>query len=208
MAMGIYVTISRFIWIESAFALLMCLFTFSRGQIFATLLSVLVALPVAGPVLFPVIQHRLFDPDVSRSDSIRIQQSEALTQDAEKHFLFGHGLASYSYKMVRDRRSPYTYEEQWLALIYQLGVVGFLFLLGLLFFNLVPLLTSRSVDAIPALLLFLFSLLSGFANPSLIGRSAGVGFAFVLCLGVMIRSRKAPRPGPESGHPSAMPVLP
>ena len=189
MAMGIYISFSRFIWVESAFALAMCIFSFPRKQLFSGMLVLLVAGPFALPFILPTIEHRFFDPGSSRADAIRSQQSVALLQDSERYFLFGHGMASYSYKMVRDRRSPYTYEEQWLALFYQLGFVGVVFLLGLLTFNLGPFLVSRRLEALPMLLLFIFSLSSGFANPSLTGRSAGAGFAFVLCVGLLVQQR-------------------
>lgn len=189
LCVSIFSTYSRYIWLEGLFALSACCLTFSYKKIMLTLVAALMIAPIAATVLGPAIQHRFFDPSVGHSDDIRIQQSDALMQNADQTFFFGHGLGSFPYKMIRDRQAPYSYEMQWLEIIYQFGFIGLVFILGLLFSISVPLLTSRPMAALPILLLFGFFLLSGFANPSLIGRSASVGFAFVLCLGTSIRDR-------------------
>lgn len=186
---SIFVTFSRFIWLEGVFALVMFSFSLSRGQILAALVSLLVVAPALGALPMPVIESRFSSANVSRSDDLRTLQYDALTQDTDQHVLFGHGFASFPFKMVRDPNTPYIYELQWLSLAYQMGLIGIIFLLGLLYFNSSPLFGSRSAAALPILVLFGFSLFSGFANPSLIGRSAGVGFAFVYCLGILVRDR-------------------
>jgi hypothetical protein len=184
------VTFSRFIWIEGLFALLVYFFTLSRGQKLALMVSFAVLIPVVASMPLPIIQNRFASSTATNADAIRSHQYEALTQDADQSFFVGHGFGSFPFEMVRDIEAPYSYELQWFALMYQMGIIGIIFLLGVLFLNSAPLLASRSAEAIPVLLLYGFSLLSGFANPSLIGRSAGVGFSFVLFLGIQILSRE------------------
>jgi O-antigen ligase len=189
LSVSLYGTVSRFVWLESAFALGLCFFSLSRGRMLALMFAGIILLPPIGIEVYPTLEQRFTDPGSAKSDALRLQQSEALTQDTDDHLLMGHGFGSYTYKMIRDFKAPYNYEVQWLEILYQMGLIGLLFTLGLLAFNAAPLLLSRSVEAIPVLLLFAFSLLSGFANPSLFGRTAAVGFALVYCFGQMIYDR-------------------
>jgi hypothetical protein len=190
MATSIFVTFSRFIWLEGVFAVGVYLLTLSPGRILGVLMAAMIVMPIIAiwAPSSPIITRR-FSSDAAFSDTIRVRQYDALTRDMDEHFLIGHGPASFSFSVIRDTGSPYSYEMQWVAFMYQLGVVGLVFLLGLAIFNIAPLLETPSLAAIPALLLYSFFLLSGFANPSLTGRSAGISFAFVLCLSILIRDQ-------------------
>lgn len=189
-ALSLFISYSRFLWAEGLFALTVPLFRLSRGQILAVLVAALVAIPTIASIApsIPLIENRFMSSNASWSDSIRTRQYDALTQGLDEHLLFGHGLASFSFSVIRDTNTPYSYELQWMELIYQIGLVGLLLVIGMAFLNCAPLLASPSIEGIPILLLYSFFLLSGLANPSLIGRSAGVNFAFVLCLSLVVSS--------------------
>jgi len=158
-----------------------------RGKILAVLMVSMVAVPVLAVTNVPFIEQRYNDPGSQKSDDLRLQQSEALLQTMDENLLFGHGLGSFAYKMIRTPTAPYSYEVQWLEIFYQMGLVGLLFVLGLMTFSVAPLLQSRWQEALPLLVLFGFSQLAGFANPALFGRASSVGFAFAYCLGILIR---------------------
>ena len=190
---SIFVSYSRFVWLEGIFVIALYGVRLSRGQIFALLTSLILVAPVATFVPTTLIEERFASANAQKSDDIRTHQVDALTQDVDQNFLLGHGFASFSYKMVRDKQAPYSYEEQWLSIIYQFGIVGLLMILVLLVSVLTPLLENITLDGVALALLFGFSLLSGFANPSLIGRAAGMGFAMVYFCATNIRDRARER---------------
>ena len=186
---SIFISYSRFVWLEGIFTLALYSLKLSRGQVLALLLGLIAVAPLATLVPVTLIEQRFFSSAAEKSDIVRSTETEALTQDMDQNFLFGHGFGSFSYKDVRDKLAPYSYEEQWLAITYELGVVGLLIVLGLLTCTIAPVLETPTLEGIPLILLFVFSLLSGFANPSLIGRTAGMGFAFVYFCASAIRDR-------------------
>jgi len=184
---SIFVSYSRFVWLEGVFAIILYCFRLSRGHVLALLIGLVVIAPLATLVPAPLIEQRFFSVGAQKSDDIRRRQTDALTQDIDQNFFLGHGFGSFSYGMVRNPQAPYSYEVQWLAIIYQFGVIGLLFILGLLACALGPVLQAPATGGMPLILLFGFSLLSGFANPSLIGRTAGIGFAFVYFCAAIVR---------------------
>jgi len=190
MSVSIFLSFSRFVWIEALFAIFSYIATLSPGKIFAVLVALIFLVPLIFiTVPMPLIERRFSSSATQQSDATRLQQYDALTGDVEQNVLFGHGLASFAVNFVRNPEVPYTYELQWVSLLYQMGVVGVLFLLGLIFFNGIPFILSRSWDAVPPLLLYGVYILSGFANPSLVGRSSSAGLLFILCFGTKIYNR-------------------
>jgi hypothetical protein len=139
-------------------------------------LAVTIVVSIATIVIIPVeIFHSIantfmsgFDPD-GRSAGVRLHQlGEFLTLIQEKP-LFGHGLNAYIVDYIRNTDQPYTYELEYVALVYQVGILGSLFLGCLVIYFLLRLRNRAKVDPLSKVLYpssFMFLIISG-TNPML-----------------------------------------
>ncbi len=67
-----------------------------------------------------------FEFNQAKSNIIRKEQYIALISDWEKYPLLGHGLGSVSTSCIRSEESPWNYELSYVALLFQVGIIGFL----------------------------------------------------------------------------------
>lgn len=61
-----------------------------------------------------------------RSSGVRMEQFSALIDGWLKRPFFGHGLGSGVEGVIRDSDSPWAYELTYVAILFQVGIVGFL----------------------------------------------------------------------------------
>jgi len=121
-------TMSRYQWAAVVFSMMLPYFMFINNRkslAFLFLFAFAAAITLTIPSVQDVIMSR-FDSDAnSASDIIRILQQNKIEGQINKSLFFGSGLGSYVKDYIRSPTQPYSYELQLLALIMQLGIVGF-----------------------------------------------------------------------------------
>lgn len=186
----LFCSFSRYIWMMAVAALFMSFLLLPRRAAIAVLLASLALSPVAYPWIdFSPVVSRFSANTSGDSDAIRFMQYEALSRDMDGHLLFGHGWATFRVDFIRDATLPYSYEMQWLALLYQIGVVGVLCIAALIALVLLPY-QRMSRAEYGMVVLFMLTVLAAFTNPVLLGRSPGAIYAFVAFYGLEAARRK------------------
>lgn len=81
----------------------------------------------------PVVElahFRFFSSYVSESDSIRMEQLSRFLEEIPQHLFWGNGMGSYLPDYIRSIQNPFSYELEYISYIYQLGIVGFIVIIG------------------------------------------------------------------------------
>lgn len=179
---------SRYFWVFTLIASIMGLLMGKKDRFQAGLISLLcVTLLASLPIVAAVYQTRFSAAVTGDSDAQRTEQIIPLQHFFFEAPLFGHGLGSYTPVLLRDY-SPagrYSYEVQLLALSGQIGIVGMLFLAGLMILYYKRLWTPGTMrlrDRIAIMALLLFWLAAGAGNPLLFQPVAGVNYACLAAL--------------------------
>ncbi len=175
---------SRFFWAFSVLGLLVGLLLGKRDRFQLGVVAVLiVAVLAALPALSALYELRFSDQVAGSSDLERVDQREALQQFFVDAPFFGHGLGSFTPRVIRDNTSPasrYSYEMQILALAGQTGLAGFMLLAALILWYYRKLWSSSGSQSladragVTALLLCWFS--AGLYNPLLLNPVAAVSY--------------------------------
>lgn len=179
---------SRYFWMFTAVGLLMGLLLGKRDRFQAGLISVLTAVVLVSlPVVVSIYQSRFSEAIAGSSDLQRTEQIPPLIRFFFDAPVFGHGLGSYTTALLRDYTPNlrHSYEVQLLALAGQIGIVGLLFLAGLLaaYYKRLWLPgTMRLGDRLAILGLLLAWLAAGAGNPLLFQPVAGVNYAALAAL--------------------------
>lgn len=77
-----------------------------------------------------MIKFRFFSSFSVESDSVRNIQGEKLLEGIRQKPWLGHGMGSYLPDYIRSEAVPFSYEKEYLSFVYQLGIVGFVALIG------------------------------------------------------------------------------
>lgn len=77
-----------------------------------------------------LIRLRFFSSYVSESDSIRMEQLEKFMVEIPKHLWLGKGMGSYLPDYLRSVETPFSYELEYVSYVYQLGILGFVLIIG------------------------------------------------------------------------------
>lgn len=122
---------------------------------------------------------RILHDDNPTSDNTRIEQMRILVKSWREQPWLGHGFGSHPPGLVRDQLQPWSFESQWVALLYQTG------LLGLLAAVLAVVIWGRTVLARNqrrgvSCLLMTWLIGCGLFNPALLGSVAGLAFALFM----------------------------
>ena len=137
------------------------------------------------PVVALLIQLRFSQRVVDASDSERVLQSSALQRFFVDAPIFGHGLGSFTHAVIRQPDLPYNYEMQLVALSTQIGIVGMIFMTGLLInYYRKAFHFPRGTRAFQAtVLLLLVTFLAGaLFNPSVLSSIAAATFGLLFAL--------------------------
>lgn len=106
-----------------------------------------------------------FDSDTA-SSVIRSTQTRYLFDGWFEHPFFGQGLNSYVESYIRNSNSPWSYEYVYYAFLYQIGIVGVLFLVFIIIGLLIPIVRNLSDNASKSLFFgFVFFLVAAASNP-------------------------------------------
>lgn len=177
---------SRYLWVFTVLAIL-CGFILGKKDLFQmSLLTILSVTIIAGlPLLVTVVSLRFSTNVVTSSDAERTAQVTALRDFIEDAPWFGHGLGSYTTRVIRSETAPYSYEAQLLALLGQIGMVGVALLALLTTYYLRNLWPARGRSVLRSgglLLLLLAWIAGGFFNPSVISSAAAVSYAAIYAM--------------------------
>ena len=119
---------SRYLWGYTVIALLVGLLLAKRDRFKAALIaSVAIVVLVSLPVLSDLYRLRFSDEIAGSSDSVRVDQKEALQHFFLDAPILGHGWGSYTTLLIRSRDTPQAYEMEVLSLAGQTGIVGITF---------------------------------------------------------------------------------
>ena len=181
-----FFSFSRYFWGYTVLAVVLGLL-FGRKDFFQlsliTILSVVTLISL--PVLTTVIELRFSTTLAGGSDDARVVQVAALKDFFSTSPVFGHGLGSYTTRVIRNEDAPYTYEDQLLALAGQVGIVGLAFLSSLTLYyfrDLWPHHGRGWMQSFALGMLLLGWICAGFFNPELISSAASVSYAAIAAM--------------------------
>lgn len=179
---------SRYFWAYTLLGLAMGLILSRKDRVFAFLtLTGLIATISTLPLLNTLYQTRFSQEVAGQSDSARVEQIQALDSFFLDAPLFGHGLGSYTSRVVRSQsNAKYGYEVQILALAGQMGLAGTTLLAFLCAFYLRCLWPENRSELFRKsilCLLLLGWLASGLFNPLLMNPVGALSYASIMCMG-------------------------
>lgn len=185
--MAILIAYSRYLWGVAFCAILFGTLVMGKKHliVFIVLLAGASTFALTNEEVRAAIENRFSSYAVEASDDLRDAQMTALLDSINAQPFFGKGLATYVPYLIRSKNSPYSYELQILATMMQFGIVGiipiFIFLAAF-----VSVIKTRNFFVYSMIgIMYLFWILAGFTNPSLIGRAAAIVFVMFICVGLL-----------------------
>lgn len=193
--MSIFFSYSRYLWIVTAFVFILYVLISQTILSFAvrtlTLAAILtsVVTAIGSDDIFLILSHRFASEESVESDRARHLQVKALLEEFEKAPVFGQGLGSYADRSIRAAQQPHLYEVQWIALLMQMGVIGWLGLWGIYVLLGAPLLSPPySKVSASFLVLYLWWVFGGFTNPFLLSLNSGVLSSLFYITGIRLNA--------------------
>jgi O-antigen ligase len=187
---------SRFLWAHTVMALILGLLLGKKDRFQAILVAILTGLTaVSLPFLIVVISLRFSAAVVGESNADRVTQVAALQNFIADAPWFGHGLGSYTHRVLRNLDAPFVYEAQLLALFGQVGIVGVILLVLLMmsyFRWFWPNEQHSGMRSVGLFLLLLGWLAGGFLNPSVISSAASVSYVAIFAMSTLHERTKLP----------------
>ena len=181
-----FFSFSRYFWGYTVLAVVLGL-VFGRKDFFQlSLITILSVVSLASlPLLTTVIELRFSTTVVSVSDQERVTQVSALKDFFSSSPVFGHGLGSYTTRVIRNDEAPYSYEDQLLALVGQVGIVGTVFLSALTLYYFRDLWPHRDREWLQSFALGMILIgwiCAGLFNPEVISSAAAVSYAAIAAM--------------------------
>ena len=180
---------SRYLWVFTVVAIVCGLILGKKDKFQLTLITLLsVAVLSTLPLLITVVSLRFSSKVTTSSDVERTEQVGALQDFIADAPWFGHGLGSYTHRLIRSDTAPYSYEAQLLALIGQVGIVGvalLVLLTGYYFRGLWPVRGRDKLRNGGLFLLLVGWTVGGFFNPSVISSAASVSYAAIFAMAAL-----------------------
>lgn len=195
-------TFTRFIWISTFIAITgYILLNFShifklfisKKMILATvILSIIFALSLLYPPsqIKGISENILIRSGDSRSIDVKVEQARYLLTDFFNAPLLGAGNAAFIKDYIRYERLPFVYETQWVAILYQFGIVGTACIVVFLLLPIFPLIKQiliyqrTSNNLIMVFILYIGFLFSAFTNPNLFTLNSSIIYfsVYTMCL--------------------------
>lgn len=180
---AVVLTFTRYIWILTFFVLftsiikrenLKYIFKSFIIIIFILFIILFVAKPFVASFtpLQDVIEYIFIRSADSLSLSVKLEQTNYLLTNFGNAPVFGSGNAAYIQEYIRHDRLPYIYEVQWLAILYQFGIVGTSLIILFVLLPISPMLKyiiniRLSRVSFIMLIFYILLLASGLINPYL-----------------------------------------
>lgn len=138
--------------------------------------------------VFNMVKYRFFSSEAVESDAVRNIQINGLLKGILDKPLWGHGMGSYMPDIIRSDSLPFTYEAEYLALLYQLGFIGFVVLiigvLSIYIRKMFIYLRKATVETkLLAVVCIGWMIVRPMFNPSLLGLQNGFPMIGVLLIG-------------------------
>jgi hypothetical protein len=178
-----FFSFSRYFWGFSVVAIVLGLFLGKKDLFQVLLIAALSTISLSSlPLLTTVVELRFSSRIVDASDQDRAGQLDALKEFFQSAPVLGHGMGSYTRRIIRNDDAPYSYEDQLLALAGQLGVVGTfgLSLLTLYYFrDLWPQPGRGVIQSLGLAVVLLMWICAGLFNPEVVSSAASVSYAAI-----------------------------
>ncbi len=178
-------TFARFTWGFTVVAIALAFLVGQKDRMHKWVIAACVAMVgYFSQTIFAIIAFRFSADLVSSSDDVRIWQIKALKEFFWDAPFFGNGLGSHPLNLIRAEKTPYLYEVEIMAVAGQVGLIGLVLFLVILFnyyrksFNF----SNNTRYQLAVLILLLCSLANGFFNPSLLFSAAAVNFGMLFVL--------------------------
>ena len=138
------------------------------------------------PYIVDIIRQRFFSVDNANSDMIRDQQSLVLITSIKENLFVGHGLGAYINDFIRSDTNVFSYEKEYLSLLFQTGIIGFILIIANMLYiyvkSILQNIFHNSEERIFILLVLtniVFFLIRPFFNPGLLGFNNGIIMIFL-----------------------------
>lgn len=143
-----------------------------------------------------MIKFRFFSSFSVESDSVRTIQGEKLLEGIRQKPWLGHGMGSYLPDYIRSEAIPFSYEKEYLSFVYQLGIIGFIILIGgniCIFIKKLFLYFRKNIRIVQVFscLCMIWLLLRPFFNPSFLGLQNGFPIIGTFLFNVYYAEREA-----------------
>jgi len=177
---------SRFFWAWTAAALALG-WLVAKKEKYHIILAVILGAAVlyyAEPLSI-IVDVRLNSAGTLDSDQVRQDQRVALTKFFMDAPIMGHGLGTFSTKVIREMDQPYGYELEMQALAGQIGVIGLgalAFLLAIYMRRLFRADTDALAYRCAIFALLVIVLASNFFNPYLTNSTSSLSFGMLMAL--------------------------
>lgn len=182
-AFSALITMSRFQWAACLLSvtLVIIINLHSRKSLFVLLFMVFISVfTLSFQSTQELISTRFDQRIVSASDIERTVQQQKIFMEIEKSPILGNGLGYYIPDVIRSYDAKYSYELQLPALVMQLGIIGFLYVLLMIIVPLfLPLIGLSLILRLCFILLISIWLSGAMFNPILFSSSAGITMAFL-----------------------------
>jgi O-antigen ligase len=125
-----------------------------------------------------IITARFISADTVKSDAVRGDQTQALINVFLKSPVIGKGVGAYAEELIRNVDNSFSYEEEYLSFLMQLGIIGFtLIIIGsiVLFFRILN--VSKVKDKKIKILIifnFIFWAIRPLFNPGFLSSNSGI----------------------------------
>jgi len=181
-----FFSFSRYFWGFTLLAIVLGL-AFGRKDFFQfSLIAILSAVSLLSlPFVTQVIALRYSTTVVDYSDQERIRQVGALEDLFSSSPVFGHGLGSYTTRVIRNDETYWGYENQLLALAAQVGVVGIALLSALTIYyfrDLWPHHGRGWMQSCALAMMLVGWICAGFFNPEVISSAASVSYSVIAAM--------------------------
>ena len=142
--LAIFVSYSRYLWLFFSVSTLLGLLNTKFSSVkkafnhfFLRFLLFVISVMIASILMkfymsidvISFIVERFSGSAATSSDDARKEMFNALIPFFLDSILYGHGMGSYPNNFIRFVDTPWNYELQWLAIISQFGIIGFLLIL-------------------------------------------------------------------------------
>lgn len=183
---SLLISMSRYQWAASAVSVfLSMLIYFRKKKALMSFAAILIAAfgAFSIPSVNALIMERFDTKQTSFSDGVRDIQQAAIYRQIDQSPLMGHGIGYFIPTLVRSHDVPYAYELQAPALVMQVGIIGTVMLIAVLF---VPLLyAARRLGFLSGfcyIMVGVFWIGASFFNPALFSSSGGAALLLMYCL--------------------------
>ena len=186
LVLSVILSLSRFLWVIGAASIALALMHEIKKSksIFIVAIAIMLMLyALTLPSVQEAINFRFNSNDSDLSDLARQLQYNAIIDSIGKYPLLGQGLGYYLPTLIRSSAAKYSYELQIPALAMQVGLIGTILFLSIIFSKLYKsALNLNLYDKCIYLILIILWLIGGFFNPVIISSSGGIAVLLLYVL--------------------------